>query len=112
MADKTAAVGRWHYSEPALHAGTDGSIVVFSKASVAPAEIYEWGFDAERRPFARYRWCEDDFYEACGYDKTISAQELINGLEEAAAVLKEHGDIALSEQYEEMKTQILSGSLP
>ena len=112
MAGKTAAVGRWHYTEPTLHAEADESIVVFSKASVAPAEIYEWGFDAERRPFARYRWCEDDFYEACSYDKTISAQELIDRLEEAAAVLKEHGYIALSEQYKEKQKQILSGSLP
>ena len=61
MENKTVSVGRWQYSEPAFEADENGHIVICSKSSVAPAEFFEWGIDAEKRPFERYRWCENDF---------------------------------------------------
>ena len=54
MENKAATIGRWHYSEPALDADESGLTVIFSKSSVAPAEIFEWGIDADNHPFERY----------------------------------------------------------
>ena len=51
MENKTVSVGRWQYSEPAFEADENGHIVICSKSSVAPAEFFEWGIDAEKRPF-------------------------------------------------------------
>ena len=76
MENKVVTVGRWSYSEPAQTSDENGQLVIFSKSSVAPAEIFEWGIDAENHPFERYRWCENDFYEECNYDKTISIEEV------------------------------------
>lgn len=71
MENKTVSVGRWQYSEPAFEADENGHIVICSKSSVAPAEFFEWGIDAEKRPFERYRCCENDFYEEAKIDYTI-----------------------------------------
>ncbi len=108
MENRAATIGRWHYSEPTLEADENGQIIVFSKSSFAPAELFEWGIDAENHPFERYRWCENDFYEETDYDKTISKEELIKQLEDAASVLKQHGFDTISEQYDRIKAQIYS----
>ena len=110
MENKTVSVGRWQYSEPAFEADENGHIVICSKSSVAPAEFFEWGIDAEKRPFERYRWCENDFYEEANYDKTISKEELIKQIEEISFILKEHGLDTVSEQYDRIKTRIMIGS--
>ena len=109
MENKTVSVGRWQYSEPSFEADENGHIVICSKSSVAPAELFEWGIDAEKRPFERYRWCENDFYEEANYDKTISKEELTKHIEDIASILKEHGFDAAFEQYNSIKTQINSG---
>ena len=106
MENKVVAVGRWHYSEPTLEADENGHLVIFSKSSVAPAEIFEWGIDTEKHLFERYRWCENDFYEESNYDKTISKEELIKQIEEISFILKEHGLDTVSEQYDRIKTHI------
>lgn len=105
--NKTVSVGRWQYSEPAFEADENGHIVICSKSSVAPAEFFEWGIDAEKRPFERYRWCENDFYEEANYDKTISKEELTKQIEDIASILKDHGFDAAFEQYNRIKTQIV-----
>ena len=106
MENKTVSVGRWQYSEPAFEADENGHIVICSKSSVAPAEFFEWGIDAEKRPFERYRWCENDFYEEANYDKTISKEELIKQIEEISFILKENGLDTVSEQNDRIKTHI------
>ena len=106
--NKAAAVGRWYYSEPALKSDGNGQLVIFSKSSVAPAEIFEWGIDAEKQPFERYRWCENDFYEDSDYDKTISTEELIKQIEETSSILKKHGFDTVSKQYDMIKAKINS----
>ena len=106
MENKVVTVGRWHYSEPALKSDENGQLVIFSKSSVAPAEFYEWGIDAEKHPFERYRWCENDFYEESNYNKTISTEELIKQIEEISSILKEQGFDAVSQQYDMIKAKI------
>ena len=39
MENKAVTVGRWRYSEPAQTSDENGQLVIFSKSSVAPAEI-------------------------------------------------------------------------
>ena len=106
MESKVVTVGRWQYSEPNPRAGRNGQVVIFSKSSVAPAEFFEWGIDAENQPFERYRWCENDFYEESDYDKSISAEELIRQIEEIASLLKSQGFDAVSEQYDLLKANV------
>ena len=108
MKNKTVSVGRWQYSKPSFEADESGQTVIFSKSSVAPAEIYEWGIDADNHPFERYRWCENDFYEESNYSKTISKEELIKRIDETSSILKKHGFDAVSEQYDRIKMQINS----
>jgi len=91
--NKVVTVGRWSYSEPAQTSDENGQLVIFSKSSVAPAEIFEWGIDAEKHPFERYRWCENDFYEESNYEKTI---------------LKKHSFDTVSKQYDMIKAKINS----
>ena len=106
MEKQAFTVGRWHYSKPNLESDENGHIVICSKSSFAPAEFFEWGIDAEKRPFERYRWCENDFFKEADYDKTISKKELIKQIGEISSVLKEHGFDAVSEQYERLKAKI------
>ena len=108
MENKVVTVGRWRYSEPTQTSDEKGQLVIFSKSSVAPAEIYEWGIDAENHLFERYRWCENDFYEESSYDKTISIEELIKQIEEISSILKKHGFGTVSKQYDMIKAKINS----
>ena len=108
MENKTVSVGRWQYSEPSFEADENGHIVICSKSSVAPAEFFEWGIDAEKRPFERYRWCENDFYEESNYEKTISIEELIKQIEEISSILKKHGFDTVSKQYDMIKAKMNS----
>ena len=50
----------------------------------------------EKRPFERYRWCENNFYDEANYDKTISKEELTKQIEDIASILKDHGFDAAS----------------
>ena len=106
--NKVVTVGRWRYSEPAQTSDENGQLVIFSKSSFAPAEIFEWGIDTEKHPFERYRWCENDFYEESNYDKTISIEELIKQIEEISSILKKHGFDTVSKQYDMIKEKINS----
>ncbi len=108
MEKQVFVIGRWLYSKPTLEADENGQIVIFTKSSVAPAEIFEWGIDAEKQLFERYRWCENDFYEELNYNKTISEKELIGQIEEISSILKEHGFDTVSEQYNIIKAKINS----
>ena len=108
MEKQVFVIGRWLYSKPTLEADENGQIVIFTKSSVAPAEIFEWGIDAEKHLFERYRWCENDFYEELNYNKTISEKELIGQIEEISSILKEHGFDTVSEQYNIIKAKINS----
>lgn len=69
-------VDRWVYSQPILTPDKNGNIVIISKRSFGPLEVYEWGIDSGRKPYEMYQWCEDDFYEDENYTKSITVSEL------------------------------------
>ena len=108
MENGFAAVGRWRWSEPTLEADEKGSTVIFSKSSISPLEVYEWGIDAEKRPFERYRWCENDFYEECDTCKAISEEELMGLLADTASFLREHGCGTAAVKFDEIGKRLKS----
>ena len=98
--DREAALGgRWHYSSPARGPVTDGETVLFARFSVAPAEVFEWGLDGEKRPFKRYRWCEDGFFEESSFEEAIPDAELLARVRETAGLLAEEGMDSLAAEY-------------
>ena len=80
----------------------------FQSQLLLPLKFFEWGIDAEKHPFERYRWCENDFYEESNYEKTISIEELIKQIEEISSILKKHGFDTVSKQYDMIKAKINS----
>ena len=58
----------------------NGNTVLLRILSAGPAEVWEWGINAEKQPYEEYKWCEDDFYEDSSYIKEISLEELLKVL--------------------------------
>ena len=69
-------IDRWCYTMPDYVPAEDGNIILISKKSFGPLEVYEWGLDNNNNPYERYEWLEDDFYEGYKYCKTITREEL------------------------------------
>lgn len=69
-------MGRWVYHMPSLIPNEKGSIVIVSKVSFGPLEVYEWGIDSDRNLYEMYNWCENDFFEDENYYRNITAAEL------------------------------------
>ena len=107
MKDSTIIIGRWHYryEKPPRDTGTDG-VVILSRHSVAPAEIYKWGVDAQNRPFERYNWCEDDLYKDSSACKSITKEELLRQLEDAALLFRKNGYEAPAATLDAIRMQL------
>lgn len=58
----------------------NGNTVLLRILSAGPAEVWEWGINAEKQPYEKYQWCENDFYEDSSYIKLISMEELLKVL--------------------------------
>ena len=63
MNEKFVFIDRWCYTMPDTAPDEDGIIVLISKKSFGPLEIYEWGLDNNHNPYERYEWLENDLYE-------------------------------------------------
>ena len=87
-------------------AGARENSVLVSMHSVAPAEIFEWGINAEKQPYERYKWCEDGFFEDGSYCKTISKAELISKLDDMATLFKANGHADLAAKLETVKARV------
>ncbi len=74
--DRKIKAGQWEHAAHGLYPD-DGDTILLHIASFGQAEIWDWGLDAAGRPFERYQWCEDDFYEDSSYRKIISKEELM-----------------------------------
>lgn len=69
-------VDRWVYHKPSLIPDKNGNIVIISKCSFGPLEVYEWGIDSNGKPYEMYKWCENDLYEDENGTKNITFAEL------------------------------------
>ena len=109
MDNRIVTIGRWHYLLPDLRPNQDGNIVIIHKSSVAPAEIYEWGIDAEKHAYERYRWCEDDFYEDSNYCNSISIKELVEEIDRVMDLFVKNNFVDFANEYQNIKSKITAG---
>ena len=58
MNEKYVFIDRWCYTMPNTVPDEDGIIVLISKKSFGPLEVYEWGLDNNHNPYERYEWLE------------------------------------------------------
>ena len=93
-------IGRWHYSKPVWMPDSEEKIVLIHKSSLAPAEYFEWGIDAENQPYESYRWCEDDFYDDSNYDKMISTDELQEQIRKIQSLFSVNGRDDFTRAYD------------
>ena len=108
MAGKTIVIDRWHYpARPDTTADANGDVVLLRQTSLAPAELFEYGIGPDNRAFARYPWCENDFYEENDEQNEISHDELRERMDELIALFRSHGFEEAAIEYERLKTQIL-----
>ena len=70
-------IDRWYYAMPSTAPDEEGRIVVISKKSVAPLEVFEWRITADHKCYEKYEWCENALFEGSNYEKEISKEELI-----------------------------------
>lgn len=84
-------IDRWVYHKPKLSPDENGNIVVISKASFGPLEVYEWGIDSSGKPYKMYKWCENDFCEVENYVKNITFSELIQKTDDIARLAADNG---------------------
>jgi hypothetical protein len=71
---------RTNHERPSPTPGEGGNVVLLRVLSAGPAECWEWGIDAEKRPYEKYQWCEDEFYEDSSFVKVLSTAELLAAL--------------------------------
>ena len=109
MDNRIVTIGRWHYLQPELRPNQEGNIVIIHKSSVAPAEIYEWGMNAEKQAYKRYRWCEDDFYEDSSYCNIISINKLVEEIERVIDLFVKNDFVDFANEYQNIKSKITAG---
>lgn len=66
-------------------------IVLISKKSFGPLEVYECGLDNNHNPYERYEWLENDLYEDEKYCKNISEEELLKQIFGIISIFKSNG---------------------
>lgn len=99
-------IGRWHYLLPDLRPNQEENIVIIHKSSVAPAELYEWGINAEKQAYERYRWCEDDFYEDSSYCNSISINKLVEEIDRVIDLFVKNDFADFANEYQNIKSII------
>lgn len=84
-------IGRWYYKEPDLSPNRAGNIVLISKMSFGPAELWEWGLDHNNNPYELYQWLEDDFFEDNNFCRTITKEELLKQIDRGISLFDKNG---------------------
>ena len=91
MNEKYVFIDRWCYTMPDTVPDEDGIIVLISKKSFGPLEVYECGLDNNHNPYERYEWLENDLYEDEKYCKNISEEELLKQIFGIISIFKSNG---------------------
>ena len=95
---------RWVYQKPSLTPDKDGNIVIISKVSFGPAEVFCWGIDSGGKPYEMYKWCENDFYEDENYAKSITFSELFRRLDDLIKTASDSGFSDWARSFEEARS--------
>lgn len=96
-------IDRWVYHKPKLTPDENGNIVIISKVSFGPLEVYEWGIDSGGKPYEMYKWCENDFYEDENYVKNITFSELFQKIDDMTKLAADNGFSDWSRLFEEAR---------
>lgn len=96
-------VDRWVYHKPNLTPDKNGNIVIISKCSFGPLEVYEWGIDSGGKPYEMYKWCENDFYDDANYTKNITPTELVRKVSGMIRLTADNGLSDWSRLFEEAR---------
>ena len=91
MNEKYVFIDRWCYTMPNTVPDEDGIIVLISKKSFGPLEVYDWGLDNNHNPYERYEWLENALYEDEKYCKNISEEELLKQIFGIISIFKSNG---------------------
>ena len=92
-------IDRWYYDQPSAQPDAEGRIVVISKKSIAPLEVYQWGLTADHKCYEKYSWCENDFFSDSYYEKEISKEALIEQIETMKNLIRDTELSFWEEQY-------------
>lgn len=102
MKKNSVFIGKWLYSKPDLLPDKDGNIVLISKASVGPMEIYQWGIDSNNIPYESYKWLEDDYFKETSYFMNITKEELLNEINSTVSLFRSNGLSEWADTYEKI----------
>lgn len=95
-------VEQWYYSKPDFIPDKDGNIVLISKKSFGPLEIYEWGLDADNNAYELYKWLENDFYEDESYCRNIEREKLQKQIHSIILLFRNNGLPEWADFYEKI----------
>lgn len=102
MKNNSVFIGRWFYSKPDLTANEDGNIILISKMSFGPLEVYEWGIDSGGLPYESYKWLENDFFEDDNYFKYINKEDLLRQINSVVSLFRSNGLTEWADVYEKI----------
>ena len=110
MKDNTTYIAPWRYKKLNFVPNKEGNIVLISKASFGPLEVYEWGIDADNNAFERYEWLENDFYQYENYCITISKEALREQIQIVISLFQNNGLTEWTTIYEKiLRSKYLEG---
>lgn len=95
-------IGRWFYSIPDLVPDNNGNIVLISKRSFGPLEVYEWGIDADKNAYELYKWLENDFYEDESYCQNIEREKLLEQIHSVISLFRNNSLPEWADFYEKV----------
>ncbi len=99
---------RWFVGGPATIPDEDGKTVFISLKSFGPLEIWEWGLDADDKPYELYKWIENDFYEDSNYCKNITVDELLEILYGHISLLEKNNYHSTALRYKDVVEKVKS----
>ena len=91
MKNNYVSIGRWNYEKPDLSPNKEGNIVLISKKSVGPLELFEWGLDHNNIPYELYQWLENDFFDDSSFCRTITKEELLKQIDIVISLFGKNG---------------------
>lgn len=88
MSELSFYYDKWAYSIAHVPPASDGKVVLYSMTCIGPLQCDEYGIDEKGKPYYRYEWIENDFFEDDNETKNISEEELISVIEYACSYFR------------------------
>ncbi|MDE7415497.1 MAG: hypothetical protein K2N44_04145 [Lachnospiraceae bacterium] len=104
-------IERWYYTKPDFIPDKDGNIVLITKKSFGPLEVYEWGIDSNKNAYERYKWLENDFYEDESYCQNIEREKLLEQIHSVISVFRNNELPEWSDLYEKIIKRLNSDQM-